>query len=185
MIATSASAITAGLVNLALAAGRGDRDVPRLRVGDLAPDFDLPGSDGRWYRLRDFRGQATVVIAWFPKAFTGVCTRECESLGSSREALRGFKARFFGASIDSPDTNRRFAESMGVDYPILSDPGRSVARAYGVLGATGFPSRWTFYIGEDGRILDVDRAVRAASHGSDVAGKLAELGTARQAERQA
>ena len=181
MIATTGSAITAGLVNLALAAGRGGHDAPQLKAGDLAPDFELPGSDGRWYRLRDFSGQATVVIAWFPKAFTGGCTRECESLGSSRDMLRGFKARYFGASIDSPGTNRRFAESMRVDYPILSDPGRSVARAYGVLGATGFPSRWTFYIGEDGRILDIDKVVRAATHGADVAGKLAELGTARQA----
>src|ERR1700681_2015924 len=152
MIATTAAAIAVGLVNVA--SGRGERDAPQLKKGDLAPDFELPGSDGRWYRLRDFRGQETVVVAWFPKAFTGMCTRECESIGSSRAALRGFKAKYFVASIDSADTNRQFAESMGIDYPILSDPGKSVARAYGVLGAAGFPSRWTFYIGNDGRIVD-------------------------------
>jgi len=80
--------------------------------------------------------------------------------------------RYFGASVDSPETNARFAASIGVDYPILSDPEKTVARAYGVLGASGFASRWTFYIGDDGRILDIDRKVSAASHGRDVVAKV-------------
>ena len=83
--------------------------------------------------------------------------------------------RYFGASVDTPETNAKFAESLGVDYPILSDPGKSVARAYGVLGATGFASRWTFYIGSDGRILDVDKNVHASSHGRDIVAKLSTL----------
>lgn len=155
--------------------GHGERP-PELKPGDVAPDFHLPGSDGRWYRLRDFRRHDAVVIAWFPKAFTPECTRQCESLGSSQGTLRGFKVRYFGASVDSPETNRQFAQSLGIDYPILSDPDRSVARAYGVLRVTGFPERWTFYIGKDGRILDVDKQVRPLSHGADVAGRLAALG---------
>jgi peroxiredoxin Q/BCP len=83
--------------------------------------------------------------------------------------------RYFGASVDSPETNARFAASIGVDYPILSDPEKTVARAYGVLGATGFASRWTFYIGADRRILDIDKKVSAASHGRDVVSKLKTL----------
>jgi len=50
-----------------------------------------------------------------------------------------------------------------------------VARAYGVLAASGYASRWTFYIGADGRILDIDKKVSAASHGRDVVAKLTEL----------
>ena len=84
--------------------------------------------------------------------------------------------RYFAASVDSPETNARFAQSLGVRYPILSDPTRAVARAYGVLGASGFASRWTFYIGADGRLLDIDRTVHASSHGRDVAARLTELG---------
>ncbi len=175
IVGTTAAATAVGLVNLAT--GRGERDAVVLKSGDLAPDFELPGSDGHWYRLRDFRNSDTVVLAWFPKAFTGGCTRECESIGSSRGVLRGFKAKYFGASVDTPDTNREFAQSLGIDYPILSDPQKSVARAYGVLGASGFPSRLTFYIGKDGRILDIDRQVRPGSHGADIAGKLGQLGT--------
>jgi peroxiredoxin Q/BCP len=83
--------------------------------------------------------------------------------------------RYFGASVDSLEANARFAESLDLDYPILSDPSKETARAYGVLSASGFASRWTFYIGADGRILDIDRQVRVGSHGADIASKLSEL----------
>ena len=83
---------------------------------------------------------------------------------------------YFAASVDDADTNRKFAESLEADYPILSDPDKKVATAYGVLGATGFASRWTFYIGPDGKILDIDRAVNVKTAGDDVARKLGELG---------
>ena len=84
--------------------------------------------------------------------------------------------RYFGASVDSPETNARFAQSLDLDYPILSDPAKNVARAYGVLSASGFASRWTFYIGVDGRILDIDKRVNASSHGADVADALKRFG---------
>ena len=84
--------------------------------------------------------------------------------------------RYFAASVDSVETNRRFAESLGVSYPILSDPTKEVARAYGVLAPSGFASRWTFYIGADGRILEIDKKVSPGSHGADVARRLTELG---------
>lgn len=87
---------------------------------------------------------------------------------------------YFGASVDAADTNARFARSLGLDYPILSDPSKDVARAYGVLSASGFASRWTFYIGADGRILDIDTQVKASSHGPDVVAALDRLGVGRE-----
>jgi peroxiredoxin Q/BCP len=89
--------------------------------------------------------------------------------------LRGFDVRYFGVSVDSPETNARFAQSLDLDYPILSDPSKHTARAYGVLSASGYASRWTFYIGADGRILNIDRGVRVGSHGREIASKLSEL----------
>jgi peroxiredoxin Q/BCP len=176
-IAATASAVVSGL--LSVATRRAERAPVVLKAGDAAPDFDLPGSDGRRYRLREYRGRETVVLAWFPKAFTGGCRRECESLGASRTALAGFSVRYFGVSVDSPETNRQFANDMGIDFPILSDPQKTAARAYGVLGRSGFAARWTFFIGPDGRILDIDKHVHVTSHGADVAGKLTALGTPR------
>ena len=69
MIAATTAAAVAGAVNMA--AGRGGDPRISLKAGDRAPDFSLPGSDGSTYRLSDFRGQQAVVLAWFPKAFTG------------------------------------------------------------------------------------------------------------------
>lgn len=84
--------------------------------------------------------------------------------------------QLFAASTDSPETNRRFAENLVIDYPLLSDAEKTVARAYGVLRrGLGIAARTTFYIGLDGRILAIDRDVTSATHGRAVAAKLAEL----------
>ena len=140
-----------------------------------------PGPTAGHIGCRRFEDSSAVVIAWFPKAFTGGCTAECESIGGSSRALGQFNVAYFGASVDRPETNREFADSMGIDFPILSDPGKSVARAYGVLGPSGFPSRWTFYVGIDGRILRIDKGVRTGVHGLDIEKTLNELQTARRA----
>jgi peroxiredoxin Q/BCP len=90
--------------------------------------------------------------------------------------LRRSGVEYFAASVDAPDTNARFAASLDLDYPVLSDPTRDTARAYGVLGPSGFASRATVYIGKDGRILAIDRKVNASTHGSEILGRLGELG---------
>ena len=153
------------------------RLAPELKVGDKAPDFKLPGSDGKTYSLKDFAGKKAVVIAWFPKAFTGGCTAECKSMKADGEAIRKFDVAYFTASTDSPAENKKFAESLGLDYPILSDPGKKTAEAYGVVNETRpVAQRWTFYIGEDGKILEIDKKVQTKSHGKDISAKLKELG---------
>jgi peroxiredoxin Q/BCP len=86
--------------------------------------------------------------------------------------LRRLDASYFAASVDTAEANTRFAASLGIGYPILSDPTKEVARAYGVLAPSGFASRWTFYIGADGRILDIDKKVSPASHGREVVARL-------------
>jgi peroxiredoxin Q/BCP len=88
---------------------------------------------------------------------------------------------YFAASVDPPETNKDFAQLLGADYPILSDPTRQVARTYGVVDADqSFSSRWTFYIALDGRILLNDKRVIPAVHGKVVAAKLADLGVPRR-----
>jgi peroxiredoxin Q/BCP len=173
IVCTSVVAVAVGLINVAL--GRGERHPIILNVGDVAPDFVLTGSDGSVHRLSDSKGREAVVLAWFPKAFTGGCTTQCKAMGRSAAAIKAFQARHYGASVDDVETNRKFAEALGVGYPILSDPAGRVARAYGVLGPSGFPSRTTFFIGADGRILHIDRLVHPPSHGRDIAATLADL----------
>jgi peroxiredoxin Q/BCP len=88
---------------------------------------------------------------------------------------------YFAASVDAAEVNKKFAESLGVDYPILSDPDKAVAKAYGVVaGDKAYASRWTYYIGKDGKILFIDKQVNTSTAGRDVAARLAELGVARR-----
>ena len=87
---------------------------------------------------------------------------------------------FFEASVDSEERNREVAEVLDLEHPILSDPGKRVAESYGVLaGGRRAAARWTFYIGVDGRILYIDRAVIADGHGEDVPARLDALGIPR------
>lgn len=98
----------------------------------------------------------------------------------SGDALRGLGVQYFAASVDTPETNAEFAASLDLDYPVLSDPERTAARAYGVLAPSGFAQRWTFVIDRDGRILAIDRAVASASHGADIVERLKALAVPRQ-----
>ncbi len=150
-----------------------------LKVGDAAPEFELVGSDGKVYKLSDYKDKQAVVVAWFPKAFTGGCTKECQSFKANGAEIRKFDVAYFTASTDTAVDNKRFAESLELDYPILSDPSKKVAAAYGVINETRqVPFRWTYYIGPDGKILHIDKEVNAAEHGVDLAKKLKELGVA-------
>jgi peroxiredoxin Q/BCP len=84
---------------------------------------------------------------------------------------------YFAISVDTPETNKKFAEELGVDYPILSDPDRAVARAYGALDTQkNIAQRWTFYIGADGKVAKIDRDIKNPTAGADVAKTLGELG---------
>src|SRR3954463_3700089 len=98
--------------------GGAARAAEELKVGDKAPDFTLKASDGKTYSLADFKGKQGVVIAWFPKAFTGGCPAEGKSLKPNSEALKATGVAYFTASVDDADTNAKFAKSLDLDYPI-------------------------------------------------------------------
>jgi len=161
-----------GMLLVSIAAGAAALE---LKAGDQAPAFSMAGSDGKTYTLDHFKGKSAVVIAWFPKAFTGGCTKECKSLKENSKQLHGLKVAYFTASVDTPEQNKKFAESLDLDYPILSDPDKSVATAYGVLSQRGFANRWTFYIDKEGVIREIDKTVNAPQAGPDVAAKIKEL----------
>ena len=83
---------------------------------------------------------------------------------------------YFAASVDDAETNKKFAEHVEADYPILSDPEKKVATAYGVVDPEHpLAARWTFYIGANGRLLDVDAKVSPPTAGADVVAKLESL----------
>ena len=91
--------------------------------------------------------------------------------------LKATGAAYFTASCDPPEKNADFARSLDLDYPILSDPGKKVAEAFGVVyEGRAAPERWTFYIDKEGIVRHIDKKVNAKNHGADIAKKLKELG---------
>ena len=80
-------------------------------------------------------------------------------------------------SVDEPQTNKEFAESSDSDFPLLSNPTKEVAEAYGVVTAErALPYRWTFIIGGDGKILKIDKRVNPSTAGQDLVAHMKELG---------
>jgi peroxiredoxin Q/BCP len=161
-----------GLLGLAPPAAADD-----LKVGDKAPAFALQGTDDKTYSLDQFKGKKAVVIAWFPKADTPGCTAECKSFRENSDSLKPLNVAYFTASVDSVAANKAFAEKLSLDYPILSDPEKTVATAYGVVhGDRKVAERWTFYIDKDGIIKAIDKKINTKQAGADLASKIKELG---------
>jgi peroxiredoxin Q/BCP len=151
-----------------------------LEVGAVAPDFRLEATDGRTYTLSEFKGVRPVVIAWYPKAYTQGCTIECKSLAEKGHLIKAFDVAYFMASVDPLDDNKGFAAENGADFPLLSDPTKATAEAYGVLSERGFAKRYTYYIDIDGKVAAVDRAVKPATSAEDMAAQLEKLGVAKR-----
>jgi len=172
------SAMVVAAMLMMAATGGAQTPAPELKVGDQAPDFSLPASDGKTYKLSDFKGKQAVVIAWFPKAFTQGCTIECKSLAEHGDMIKKYNVKYFMASVDPIEGekgNKAFAAAHNADFPLLGDESKKTAEAYGVLSDRGMANRWTFYIGKDGKILAIDKTIKVATSAEDMAAKLGEL----------
>jgi len=168
-------ALTFGVLFAAGLAMAAPAAAAELKVGDNAPDFTLQASDGKTYKLSDFKGKQAVVIAWFPKAFTQGCTIECKSLAENGDKIRKFDVTYFMASVDPLDQNVGFAKENKADFPLLSDPTKATATAYGVLNERGMSNRWTFYIDKSGKVAAIEKTVRPATSAEDMIAKLGEI----------
>lgn len=120
----------------------------KLQEGDAAPEFELPGTGGKIYRLSDYRG-GRVVIAFYPGDFTAVCTKQFCSYRDEGERLDGLGAQVLGISPQSVESHERFVEEKRLNVPLLADEDKSVARAYGVL-AGPLVRRAIFVVDEEG-----------------------------------
>ncbi|MBI3580341.1 MAG: redoxin domain-containing protein, partial [Ignavibacteriales bacterium] len=100
-----------------------------LKVGDKAPDFKLYDTDRKERSLSEFLGKKTV-LAFFPGAFTGTCTKEMCTLRDSMANLNSMNAQVVGISVDTPFSNKGFTEANKLTFPILSDYTRDVSKQY-------------------------------------------------------
>ena len=148
-----------------------------LQVGDKAPSFDLPGTDGRSHVLPLPNNADTpwTVLAWFPKAYTSGCTIECRSLAQNGHLIKKFNVRYFMLSVDPIETNKAFAADESADFPLLSDATTEIAEKYGVLSPRGYAKRQTFYVDPQGTIQAIDRKVNPKTSAEDMAMYLLKL----------
>jgi len=103
----------------------------KIGVGQTAPDFTLPDTDLEPRRLGDFLDK-NVVLAFYPGAFTSVCTKEMCTFRDSIAKLSDLKAQVIGISVNDPFSNKAFAERNILSFPLLSDYNREVVALYGV-----------------------------------------------------
>jgi thioredoxin-dependent peroxiredoxin len=129
-----------------------------LKVGDMAPDFTLPSTEGKQVKLSDFRGKSAVVLAFFPAAFTGGCTKEMLAYQAGLARFSDVQTQVFGVSEDNTPSQKEFAEKLKLNFPLLSDfAKRQVAADYGVLmPERGLANRATFVVDIDGRIQHIE-----------------------------
>ncbi|WP_435276932.1 peroxiredoxin family protein [Psychrobium sp. nBUS_13] len=147
-----------------------------LSVGDDAPNFSLKATNGKTYTLANYKGRQAVVLAWYPMANTRGCTIECLSLVNDGHLIRQYDVSYFMASVDPLEDNLDFAKKTKADFPMLSDPTKSAAKAFDVLSFLGFAKRWTFYIGINGKILKIDKDIEPKSAAKDMVDNLKLLG---------
>jgi len=126
-----------------------------LAVGDEAPEFAATATDGRAVSLSALRGRK-VVLYFYPKAFTPLCTKETIRFRDNYHDLHALGVEVIGISVDDPDTQCRFAERHQVRFPLLADTSKTISRAYGVLRSLlPFDRRVTYVVDEHGRIAAV------------------------------
>lgn len=125
----------------------------QLKVGDVAPDFELEDQTGRKVRLSQYRGKKNVLLAFFPFAFSPVCTNELGELKEKEGPIVKLDAQILAASVDSAWTQKAFAKELNVRFPMLSDFGKKVAPLYGAFYEDkGFARRSIFVVDKKGRV---------------------------------
>jgi len=153
----------------------------RPRPGDPAPDFRGVTTDGSEISLADFRG-SKLVLYFYPMDFTPGCTAQACSLRDHNAAIQAKGAKILGVSTQDAASHERFSSAHRLNFPLLADPDRKVARAYGAIGGggifglaqamMGLADRVTFIIDEQGRIAAVIDSPSVMNHADEVLARL-------------
>ena len=126
-------------------------------VGQSAPEFRLKGPGGQFVTLSEFRGKKNVVLAFYPLAFSPVCSHQLPDLEQLLPRLRALDAEVLGISVDSHYANEAFAKSLRLSFPLLSDFHRQATVQYGLLNPeTFFSNRALIVVDKSGTIVHRD-----------------------------
>lgn len=151
-----------------------------LRVGDRAPDFDVVSSAGKALKLADLTGKKNVVLYFYPGDFTPICTKETCGFRDMYADLASKDTEVIGVSVDSDASHEKFAKEYKLEFALVSDGERALAKTYGATSflrdILGKLARKTFVIDKKGTIAGIfEGELSAAKHVDGVKGVIAKL----------
>jgi len=149
-------------------------DLPK--VGDTAPGLEGQDQDGKTVKLADYAGQKNVLLYFYPKDFTGGCTKEACGFRDRLGDLQTNNVVVIGVSYDSVESHKKFAEEYKLNFPLLVDPDGKIIAAYDAkMAFMKMAKRVSFLIGRDGKILHVTDAMGADTHFTEMQAAIAAL----------
>jgi len=146
------------------------------KAGDFAPLFEGTDQDGKSVKLADLAGRRIVLLYFYPKDFTGGCTKEACGFRDRMGDLQKDNVEIIGVSFDSADSHKEFAAQYNLNFTLLADPAGKIADAYGVrIGGMKMARRVSFLIGLDGKIVHVTDSRNPQVHFDEMQAAIAEL----------
>jgi peroxiredoxin Q/BCP len=134
----------------------------------MAPEIDLVASNGTRVCLKELRGEKKVVLYFYPRDFTSVCTKETCGFRDMLATFHNGDVLVVGVSTDSNESHQRFAAEYEIPFPLLADTDRAICKAYGAISGIrsllGVAQRVTYVIGKDGKIASATAAEFSADH---------------------
>jgi peroxiredoxin Q/BCP len=143
---------------------------PILKIGDDAPSFTLPDSQGNQINSNDFKGK-WIVLYFYPKDDTPGCTAEACHFRDDFKLLESLGAKVIGISIDDSFSHKKFAEKYNLPFPLLSDASGEVASRYGALNnflVIKLAKRYTYLINPQGKIAKIYLSVDTSKHSQEI-----------------
>lgn len=139
-----------------------------LSEGGIAPDFTLSSNDGSIISLADYKGKKNIILYFYPKDDTPGCTKEACTFRDDIAAFRTADTEILGVSTDTVKSHQRFVDKFQLNFPLLADSEKEVAKAYGALGLTGWAKRMTFLIDKNGVIKKIVAKVKVDGHSQEL-----------------
>ncbi len=149
-----------------------------LKVGDKAPGIEAETYGGEKIKLSDYRENKLVALYFYPKDYTGGCTKEACSIRDGMKELEKLGVQVLGVSTDSVKSHEGFKEKHSLNFPLLSDKSKDIIKSYGVVSDSGSAKRETFLIDKTGVIRYIWTKVKTTEHSEEIAEKVKELGLA-------
>jgi peroxiredoxin Q/BCP len=154
--------------------GFGKVQAETLKVGDPAPNFTAPASDGSQVELKSVLNSAPIVLYFYPKDDTPGCTKEACSFRDNFAAFRKLDATIFGISYDTVESHKEFITKYKLPFILLSDKDHAIAKLYGADGLL-FAKRMTFVVDQSGKIAWINPKVDPTTHSQELEAVLAKL----------